>query len=90
MAAGEAARASETEAVRQELASEREQLAEAVNRLRQSSDIGAQVRKKLPLALLGAFAIGFVLSGGIGATARLIFRRGRERSPGRRLVVIRR
>ena len=68
----------DTEAVRHALAAEREQLVEAVNELRRSSDLAAQVREKLPLLLAGAFMVGFVLSGGIGATMRLIFRRGRE------------
>ena len=33
---------------------------------------------KLPVAAAGALAAGFLLSGGIGATMRLMFRRGRE------------
>ena len=28
--------------------------------------------------LVGALGVGFLLAGGVGATARLIFRRGRE------------
>ena len=76
MAADEAKR--ETAAVRQEVAAEREQLVQSVEALRDSTDITAQLRSKLALALGGAFAAGFVLSGGIGATMRLLFRRGRE------------
>jgi hypothetical protein len=64
--------------LRRELAIERERLAESMERLRGSLDVGATVRPKLPLVLAGAFAVGFVVSGGIGATMRLIARRGRE------------
>jgi hypothetical protein len=68
----------ETEAVRRDVTSEREQLAEAVDELRRSAGLSAQLRSKLPLVLIGAFGVGFVLSGGIGATMRLLFRRSRE------------
>jgi hypothetical protein len=78
MAASETAKRDETVSVRRKLAAEREQLAEAVDELRQSADLIAQLQPKLPLLLAGAFAVGFVLSGGIGATMRLIFRRQRE------------
>jgi hypothetical protein len=64
--------------LRRELAAEREQLAESIERLRGSLDVGSTVRLRLPLALAGAFAVGFVLSGGVGATMRLLARRGRE------------
>jgi len=70
--------AADTETIRREVAAEREQLAEAVNQLRRSGDLTAQAREKLPLLLVGAFVVGFVFSGGIGATMRLLFRRGRE------------
>ena len=78
MAAGEAASANDIERVRSELASEREQLAEAVGQLRESTHLTRQLQSKLPLLIAGAFAAGFVLSGGMGATMRLVFRRGRE------------
>ena len=68
----------QTEAVLQEVASEREQLANAVDELRQSAALKNQLGTRLPLVLAGAFGTGFVLSGGIGATVRLLFRRGRE------------
>jgi hypothetical protein len=72
----------ETERLRQELRSERQQLADAVETLRAelgaATDISGKLRAKLPLAAVGAAGAGFVLSGGIGATARLLFRRGRE------------
>ena len=64
--------------LRRELAAERDRLAESMERLRDSLDVGATVQPKLPLVLAGAFAVGFVLSGGIGATMRLLARRGRE------------
>ena len=64
--------------LRRELAAERERLVESMERLRGSLDVGATVQPRLPLVLVGAFAVGFVLSGGIGATMRLLARRGRE------------
>jgi hypothetical protein len=64
--------------LRRELAAERERLAESMERLRGSLDVDATVRPRLPLVLVGAFTVGFVLSGGIGATMRLLARRGRE------------
>jgi hypothetical protein len=63
-----------TEQVRREIGLEREQLASAVGSLRGELSVA-----RLPLAAATALAIGFVLAGGIGATARLLFRRARER-----------
>jgi hypothetical protein len=72
-------RGAETAAgIRRELQVEREALARAVETLRESTDVMAPVRARLPLALAGAFAVGFVASGGLGATVRLLFRRRRE------------
>jgi hypothetical protein len=68
--------------VRREIETEREQLAGAAESLRESigeaTDISGKLRSNLPAAAVGALGIGFVLAGGVGATARLIFRRGRE------------
>ena len=68
--------------VRRDIEVEREQLADAAENLRESigeaTDVGGKLRANLPAAAAGALALGFVLAGGIGATARLIFRRGRE------------
>jgi hypothetical protein len=64
--------ASTEQDLRRELREEREQLAEALGTLR------ASVRSKVPLATAGALGLGFIASGGIGATARLLMRRGRE------------
>jgi hypothetical protein len=68
--------------VRRDIESEREQLADAADSLRESlgeaTNVGGKLRSKLPAAAAGALGIGFVLAGGVGATARLIFRRGRE------------
>ncbi len=64
--------------LRRELASEREQLVDALGSLRRSTDVTRELRRRLPLAAGAAFAVGFVVSGGIGAVARLLFRRGRE------------
>jgi hypothetical protein len=63
--------------VRRELALERVQLTQAMDELRRTSFEQA-LRAKLPLLAAGAFAVGFVFAGGIGAVARLFFRRGRE------------
>jgi hypothetical protein len=80
MAAGRNTRT--VEDVRRDIESEREQLADAADTLRESlgeaTDISGRLRSNLPAVAAGALAVGFLLSGGIGATARLIFRRGRE------------
>jgi hypothetical protein len=71
-----------TEDVRRDLEAEREQLATAAESLRDSlgeaTNIGAKMRSKLPVVAVGALGAGFFLAGGVGATMRLIFRRGRE------------
>ena len=68
--------------VRRDIEAEREQLAEAVDDLRagigEATNIGAKLRDKLPLVAAGALGTGFFLAGGIGATMRLLARRGRE------------
>jgi uncharacterized protein involved in exopolysaccharide biosynthesis len=66
------------EQVRAQIAVEREQLVAAVDEVRAAADPTTVLRSKLPLFALGAFAVGFVLGGGIGATMRLVFRRSRE------------
>jgi ornithine cyclodeaminase/alanine dehydrogenase-like protein (mu-crystallin family) len=70
------------EDVRRDLEQERGRLATAADSLRESlgeaTDITGKLRSKLPLVAGGALAAGFVLAGGVGATARLMFRRGRE------------
>jgi hypothetical protein len=68
--------------VRRDIEAEREQLADAVSELRSGlgevTDIGGKLRAKLPLVAAGALGAGFFLAGGIGATMRLLARRGRE------------
>jgi hypothetical protein len=68
--------------VRRDIESEREQLADAAESLRESFSEATDVRSKLsanlPAVVIAGLGIGFVLAGGVGATARLIFRRGRE------------
>jgi hypothetical protein len=68
--------------VRREIATEREQLAGAVEELRtdlaKATDVGGKLRANLPAAAAGALGVGFVIAGGIGATARYLARRGRE------------
>jgi len=69
------------ESVRRQIEGEREQLADAMRALRSELHEAADVASKLPplpVLALGALAGGFVLSGGIGASVRLLFRRGRE------------
>ena len=70
------------EQVRRDIESEREQLAGAAETLREeigeATNIGAKLRSNLPMVAVGALGVGFLLAGGVGATARLIFRRGRE------------
>ena len=70
------------EQVRRDIESEREQLAGAADTLREeigeATNIGAKLRSNLPVVAVGALGVGFLLAGGVGATARLIFRRGRE------------
>jgi hypothetical protein len=68
--------------VRSDIETEREQLAAAVEDLRgglaEVTNIGAKLRSRLPLVAAGALGAGFFLGGGIGATMRLLARRGRE------------
>jgi len=70
------------EQVRRDIESEREQLAGAAENLRESigeaTNISGKLRSNLPVVAVGALGLGFLLAGGVGATARLIFRRGRE------------
>jgi uncharacterized protein DUF3618 len=66
------------EQVRRDIEAERERLADAVDDLRSEMDVNAKLRGKLPLAAAAALGAGFVISGGIGATMRLLMRRSRE------------
>jgi len=67
--------------LRKDIDIERERLASAVDELRGSiadaTDIGGKLKSKLPLVAGAAASAGFVLAGGIGATARYFARRGR-------------
>ena len=71
------------ETVRREIETEREQLAHAVEELReglgQATDVAGKLRANLPVVAAGALGAGFFLAGGIGATMRLLARKGRER-----------
>ena len=68
--------------VRRDIEAEREQLAEAVEDLRGGlahvTDISGKLRSNLPLVAAGALGAGFFLAGGVGATMRLLARRGQE------------
>ncbi len=71
------------DAIRREIETEREQLAQAVEQLREglgeATDVAGKLRARLPAVAVGALGAGFFLAGGIGATMRLLARRGRER-----------
>jgi len=68
--------------VRRDIESERSQLATSVDTLRaevqKATDVASTLRGKLPVLAVGALGAGFVLWGGIGATARLLARKSRE------------
>ncbi len=68
--------------LRRDIEAEREQLADAVDDLRKGigevTGVSGKLRNNLPLVAAGAAGAGFFLAGGIGATMRLLFRRGRE------------
>ena len=70
------------EDIRREIEVEREQLAGAAESLRErvgeATDVTGKLRANLPAAAVGALCVGFLFAGGVGATARLIFRRSRE------------
>jgi hypothetical protein len=67
-----------TEQVRRDIEAERERLGLAVDDLRAGMDVNAKLKDKLPVAAAAALGIGFVVSGGVGATMRLLMRRSRE------------
>jgi hypothetical protein len=70
------------EQIRAELDAQRDELAGAVEHLREElgevTDIGGKLTSKLPVVAAGAASVGFVMAGGIGATMRYFARRGRE------------
>jgi hypothetical protein len=66
------------EQIRREIEAERERLAQAVDSLREGVNVTNALRAKLPVFAAGALGAGFVLAGGIGATARLLMRKSRE------------
>ena len=66
------------EQIRSEIAAAREGLAASVDSLREAADVTPKLREKLPVLAAGALGAGFFLAGGIGATMRLLARRGRE------------
>jgi hypothetical protein len=66
------------EQVRRDIEAERERLADAVDDLRAEIDVNAKLKGKVPVAAAAALGVGFVVAGGIGATMRLLMRRGRE------------
>ena len=77
-----AAKSATPEQLRREIEAEREQLAQAVDNLRdeigEATNVSAKLRGKLPIVAGAALGAGFFIAGGIGATMRLLARRGRE------------
>ena len=77
-----AAKSPTPEQLRRDIEAEREQLADAVDHLRseigEATNLRAKLRGKLPLVAGAALGAGFFVAGGIGATMRLLARRGRE------------
>src|SRR5438128_2272568 len=73
-----------TEDVRRDLETERQGLAAAAESLRErigeATNVSEKLRSNLPAVAVAALGAGFFLAGGIGATARLMMRRGREGS----------
>lgn len=71
-----------SETVRREIELERQELATAVEQLREGigevTNVTARMRANLPLVAAGALGAGFFLAGGIGATMRFLARKGRE------------
>ena len=71
------------ETLRREIERERQELAVAVEQLREglgdATNISAKLSAKLPVVAAGALGAGFFLAGGIGATMRFLARKGRER-----------
>ena len=61
--------------VKADIEAEHDRLAGAVDDLRSEMDVNAKLRPKLPLAAVAALGAGFVISGGIGATIRLLIDR---------------
>ena len=70
------------EDVRRDIEREREELAEAVDSLREqigeATNVTDKLKARLPAVAAGALGAGFLLAGGIGATMRLLMRRSRE------------
>src|SRR3954463_7427632 len=70
------------EQVRREIAAERHELVGAVEELRseigEATNVAARLRPRLPVIAAGTLGAGFGLAGGVGATMRLLARRGRE------------
>ena len=77
------------EQIRADIQAERERLAASVEHLRDeigdATNVGAKLKAKLPAAAAGAASVGFVVAGGVGATARYFARRGREKHEQARL-----
>jgi hypothetical protein len=69
--------------VRREIEAERQELATAVEQLREGigevANVSAKLRARLPVVAAGALGAGFFLAGGVGATMRFLARKGRER-----------
>ena len=71
--------ASTDKELRREIGEQRAKLADEVKTLRtvfsEATDVRGKLRANLPVATAGALGLGFVVSGGIGATIRFLLRR---------------
>ena len=70
------------EQIRLDIAAERERLESSVEDLRAAigaaTDVKGKLQSQLPVVAAAALGAGFFFGGGIGATMRLLARRGRE------------
>jgi hypothetical protein len=68
--------------LREELRAERQALSDAVGDLKRelhaAADVSGKLKSKLPVVAAGAFGLGFLKAGGVGAAARFLMRRSRE------------
>ncbi len=69
--------------LREQIDEERQALGEAIENLRTEFVGMRALRENLPAIAAGAFVLGFVISGGVGAAIRLVMRRGYERRTSR-------
>ena len=72
--------------IREEIAAERKALEEAIQGIPDDMVGSPALRRHLPVLAVSAFAVGFAISGGIGATVRPLMRKRYEGRRKRRVV----